>query len=688
MLRDETDLSRKTIYIGHTLFVHPTINRIRPLAVAHPSGWQPIEDAEQRFPDAGTVFSIDPLVVGRDEGYVVLFTIAKNQKYERGHDHDQFITDEVCEPYEVIAAFDVLSFDERRETATVKGFARERQQLSRVILPLGGGKCAFPEFRFDAKKGRWLLSTEEDLSRIKIYEADDATIGGSISVWRGFFALPGRHPARNIGIVNWESDTEFFDRMMNFIRRTRDLRPGSELSQVSKAVIGRLRAAYVRAEVLNAIPGENAALRDRLPSFLTRTDGDCEAIDNIAQSLMDDPTVRSAIDSLVKERADVFRVEAEKEIRSELRAKVELEIGDLSDRKNELTASIDALKMTRERTEAEIQRLAEIRRFRLSDAESYFSTFLEKLRDSSAGFAELIETFRSLGIRTPLDFGVDGECKIGNPPWAWRKPDSDVEISIEEFPAALASASAKAGIPRDVVTKLDIVVRSGEVAILTGEASYPLLNVYASCLTAGALYRVALDPTMLGIDDLWIHPTRRKETAFALAWESAIMHPDRPHLVCLDDIDAASLSNWLPRLAAMFRESRPANLFVIATRTTVEPSDQRPRTLNERSGIIIEANSFPNLTTAILHCGGLPPVPKFVLKAPYLADLCEDDRIKLVAGCDGGSRIGAENASRLASMVAAAKAWVATAPRSEELPYEIFELKSPSVPLEREKNDD
>ena len=67
------------------------------------------------------VFSVDHSVVGKPEGYVVLFTIEKNTRPSTGHDNDEYITDEVCEPYQVIKGFGELSAEASKIVATLNG---------------------------------------------------------------------------------------------------------------------------------------------------------------------------------------------------------------------------------------------------------------------------------------------------------------------------------------------------------------------------------------------------------------------------------------------------------------------------------------------------------------------------------------------------------------------------------------
>ena len=251
------------------------------------------------------------------------------------------------------------------------------------------------------------------------------------------------------------------------------------------------------------------------------------------------------------------------------------------------------------------------------------------------------------------------------------------EVTLDEFPGILGEAAKTVGLPLDVVAKFDIAARSGEIAIATGPAAESLLDLYASCFAAGVVYRVALDPTVLGIDDLWINPTRQRETPFAAGWKSALEFPDRPHLVCLGDLDCASLSNWFPGFAKTLRRSRPANLYVVATRSTLA-ANAEPAADGD-SGIVVEAKSNPNLATSILMRSNGSLIPKRMLCAPRISSLDDDDRTALVSLVAGRSALGPVDAHRLMILSAAAKSWIKTDPDLSKLPFAMVEMGPRSI---------
>jgi hypothetical protein len=677
MLRDESDLIGNDIYIGITSFANQKHNRIKPLAVARPDGWLPIANPTDAFPERGTVFTVDHSIIGRGEVFV-LFTTVHTQGFAPGHGLDRFMTDSVCEPFEILSAFEATTPDERRKRASISGMRLGSQSLPRVILPMGGGKCAFPRLRFYPNDSMWLVSPDEDPSKICLYEADDSCDGGYIFDGRSF-ALPGRYPSREIGLVNWQTDADFFGSVVKLVKNTGDLQPGSSTQALSKSVIERLQSSYTRAGIFNGVSGEMQAVRERLGEFLPKLEGSQFLIDEIANALMSNPAVKQSIDAISQKEAAATRIRVETKITTEVHAKAVAELETLFPAIKELTAQIADLQRDKQALAADIDDLKKLRDVRLVEVERSFGALLGRFTDGSDRFSELIGTLRSLGVPIPKMSTAEDHRGFDDPPW--NRPDESIgnEVTLDEFPIILGEAARMVGLPLDVVAKFDIVTRSGEVAILIGGAAESLLDLYASCFAGGVVYRVTLDPTVLGIDDLWINPTRQRETPLAAGWKSALEFPDRPHLVCLDDLDSASLSNWFPGFAKTLKRTRPANFFVVATRPILTANAEPSAAIDGETGIVVEAKSNPNLATSILMRSNGPSIPRRVLRAPRTSALDDDDRSALVTFLAGRPALGPADAHRLMILSASAKSWRKTNPDLSKLPFTMVETGSRSI---------
>ena len=176
----------------------------------------------------------------------------------------------MCEPYEILPEFQGLSADERRIRATRTGVSRLFAKPGRVILPLGEGKCAFPQMEFDLTENGWVVPLSENLAKIDIFGGDLNFMGARQTIFGRHFALPGRQPTQIVGAVNWESDPECFEAIAKLLKRHDSTRPGGDLAQVSRQVIQRLRAAYTNSELLEGDGREVAALHEQLAILLPK----------------------------------------------------------------------------------------------------------------------------------------------------------------------------------------------------------------------------------------------------------------------------------------------------------------------------------------------------------------------------------------------------------------------------------
>jgi hypothetical protein len=680
-LRDLPPSVDDDVYIGEALFVHHNINRIRPLAVARDDGWHRIDPI--LFPDEGLVFSVDPAVVGREEGYVVLFTIVPNQLQTGA---DRFLTGRVCEPYEICLAFENMTPDEQRDFATRKGVDHGLQDLGRIILPLGNGKCAFPQMQFDHGVNGWIVSHSEDLSNIITFEADACSMESSFLIAGRRFALPGRLPQRIVGAVNWESDADCYEAIVRFLNKTETLREGADLEHISKKIIGRLHSAYVQSELLNGADHKIAALHERLATLLPKLQDGDKLVDKIATELASAPPVKQAILDLVQREKQALLTKAETEITSEVRARVDAEFADAKQRTLDLERTIQELHAEEIRLSSQIQELSSIRDERLNEIRASLWALVEQVRKGGDSIVALINAAEKLGLPLPGIIRVPNDGLLTGAPWsAPSTVEPSLELQLDELPATLTAAAKDRGLPIKSVAALDIALRSGAFTVLSGPAADYLLDTYATCVTGGIVHRTSVDPTILGIDDLWTQPSRHQETPFARAWRNALASPDQAVLACLDSLESASLTNWLPDFVAMLARARPTNLMIVAIRRTSAGG----ATVNDRAtfaGIPIAAESSVDSAIAILDSGDAPTLARRTLKAPFLIDMDRDASIQLIAGCSNDKPLAPDEAIQLTALSAAAGSWIKVDSDLRALPRELIDRAAAARRAMQEKS--
>lgn len=659
MLCDRVNPAGDPVFIGATLFKDRTIARLRPIAEARNGKWHVLTDVMYRFPEEGTVFSRDPIVVGKEEGYIVLFTVVPNERFQPGSGKDKLMTGEVCEPYEIIKTLAPMPADRRLAYLTTTGFDRGLQSNDRVIFSLPRKQCVFPKVGRFSWNERWGLSHDEDLARIPVYDESEGMDGG-VKIAGRYFALPGAAPQNVVSALNWQSDTEFLETLIKFLKKTAGLQPGSDLAGLSKSVQQRLHAVYRDAGIILEDPAENAALLERLGHFLKRLDTQAEIVERVAREVYENPHVRAAIINLSEEDRRGIRETVEADLRRELTVEVDKEIAAARDTLKEIQSDIDRLEQSRGALEGEIETLLTLKETELHTV----ATTMEELKASVGTFSghvcDILDAARSFGLDLPIDNAPETSINRSTHgdavPWGHRVPALVESLPLESLYSRATTAARRSGLRPDDIKRLDVLVRAGEIPLLHGSASEALLAAYADVIAGGDLRRMSMDPTILAADDLWVHPSRRTPTALASTWKDAEDDPEMLRILCLDDIDAASLTGWFPRFRRLFHAYRPHNLLIVAT-----PSERANHT---ESGA--ETNACDTIVKAEFVNGGViaaisvfgkePSASRLARPHRHELDQTEIERFKELAV--EKDTLCASLVPRLISLCASARSWM------------------------------
>lgn len=155
------------------------------------------------------------------------------------------------------------------------------------------------------------------------------------------------------------------------------------------------------------------------------------------------------------------------------------------------------------------------------------------------------------------------------PPWGAGFADvACAEIGCDALIARISEEAKRHGVEENALKLVDIFARAGELVLLCGAQSELALQAYARCISAGLYRTMALDPSIIGLDDLWRAPGTQTPTALAHAWQAALSEPNLFHIVCMRDVDAAPYRLWLASFQAVLQSaSRPSNLLVFAIAT-------------------------------------------------------------------------------------------------------------------------
>ena len=643
MLRRETDLIDNDIYIGSTLFQDPRVARLVPHALARPDGWRRVEPG--RFPEEGTVFSVDPKVLRKPKGYVVLFTVARN---DRPGGRDRFITSEVDEPYEIANELSDVTPEARRKAIMETGLDRRLQDEPRMLVPVGDDELAFPRLQRSGTDARWTLSHQEEADRIEIFAMPPGGLGRFVVEGRPF-ALPGRIPTRVVGHVNWQTDAEFLQYLLKKVRKTGGFTSASDDFKITDRMVVKLYGFYRDTSVIGERAGVNEAVRDRLGEFLSRLSGGSAALAEIADALHGHPEVKSALAQLSQQDLDALRDRETARVRPIVQGQIEAELGERYAERDALKAETEELAgrlAVRSEKLREIDGLADAG---LATLRNGLGSYLGQIKEVGETVGRLVEV---AGMQRPASSAPAEDRSF---PWTSTGDPAAMPIAGSEIVTVAMERSKARGLPEDALRRLDILCRAGEIPVLTGDSVEVALACYAGLVAGGDLFRMPLDPTVLGSDDVWRHPGSGEPTTFAAAWRSAQSEPGKPVLVCLDDLDRASLSDWFPRFRSLYRANRPLNLFVAATLSGDGGEFQNFDDGKLMTRVPCDAGSAAFMA-AVGNGGKDRPTPRrLVLEEP--SRLSDAERITLLAKLSSSVGVGGDIGVRLLAVHAAARTW-------------------------------
>ncbi|GEM_PF-5829336 len=187
----------------------------------------------------------------------------------------------------------------------------------------------------------------------------------------------------------------------------------------------------------------------------------------------------------------------------------------------------------------------------------------ERLRDWLAGAGKEVSSF----------------VPSSTPPWALPTSIQTGKIGLSDLQERLTQEADNFGIELQDLSLLDVLVRAGEPVLVAGSMAESALQAYARAVSGGQVRVHALDPSIIGLDDVWRMAAAGRPTAFALAWHRAVTFPEETVLLCLRDLDAAPFRLWLASLmSALSSQERPSNLLIIATASCIagETRQMRP----------------------------------------------------------------------------------------------------------------
>lgn len=613
MTRPVEPMDNHGTWIGRISTANHVYSQLKPMARLVDGAWQSLGPEERiaRFPRGGLVLGgfskalIEAYRNGADSLWVFECRPSKGE--------DGWAVEAPEQALPLVDLSGMPMADARRRLFDT-GLRLPKGDGRQAVVLLEGGTYALLRFGSKARGGPSFVRLPPDRI-VELRRADPS--------WK----VPGRddppylpHKGLPSGEIvsrlDWSSDADFLNRLLERYRAALDgyllLRDGNEAGRRPEKALAELRLGQGSAAELEAIVER---MRTEWPQ-IARALG---AVEGMTRLLMETDEAKRLLADAVEHRRGEMTTDLERQVRAEVEERLrgfreELEHADreVETRRQELSR-LEA--GTAECVRDKDLRVADLRQVeaRLTESEAMLEAARREahevgLRNAAAQaeferihrecdeLAGSVERSRAAisdlvrGIRNEVEasaaherdevrlFAARVERLLAQegmpvaamappsvPPW-WAPARSRCQsIGLSELRRRLEEEAQRHGVLTDDLVLLDGFARAGELVLLLGDQAELSLHAYARAVAGGEIRFHAVDPTAIGLDDLWRIPTRSRPTAFAVAWHHAQVNPQDTVLVCLRDFDAAPFRLWLASLQAVLAsDDRPRNLLVTA----------------------------------------------------------------------------------------------------------------------------
>ena len=558
--------------------------RIQPVARLRDGCWEGLQDVEREFPPEGKAFA--PHLIRRQEDDYWVFRSEPNQ--QSGKDRCLVLDPAAAIP--IIDATD-LEFEPARQMLFTYGvpLPRGRREMRTAVVALKGGLFCSLQFEL-SDAGVWKAVPPRDRVELRKGAARWAT-GFTLE---GFHYLPGRSiPVAPIEqTLDWCDEGAFVESVLRRIRKF-----GLDLAEAKFAVPAKESIQYIARALRGAeiLPGDLADPESDLERI--RAQWPLLAERFAAAEALRDVILESAVGKeVLKAEADRVRAEETERLGREIRAAVEAEVRVTLEstirRRDEIEREMEALRRREEELRGivegltlEGERAKALRDGYIGEVEAALSELRRALESAGPGesayaraFAERME--RRLAIAgSAIDL-----MATAAPPWSLAVAGNEaLEASREDLGTRLAAGAKAFGVDAGDLGIVDQFARGGEIVLLTGPRAESTLAAYAASVGGGELRTMVLDPSVIGLDDLWRVAGNSTPTPFANAWTAAVARPNYAVLVCLRNLDSSPFQLWLSALYRVLRSrTRPPNLLVIAMTSGVLENRANEHPLREQ----------------------------------------------------------------------------------------------------------
>ncbi|RCW63652.1 hypothetical protein [Pseudorhodoferax soli] len=591
-------------FFGKLAEVNQFFARFDPLAMLQDGAWVRLDDRRKRFTRSSGV----QVARGELNGHG---SIGSFWFFPREALGDSDKRPSAAVPTRAIPVLDLrhLTTAEARKRILRDGVRLPDHQPRQAFVLLSEGR--YGRFKFEKSGTTWVARLPAD----GVVELP--TIDASWNPYQhsdDFAYLPIEAGTGSTGeLIDWTPDREFLARILEryraavdsyfglsskgvedpakrLLKSLTDARVVGEEARISDVSIRRLREGWPAAvESLDAVQelGELLIKSEAGKSLLERV------VASRAQTMLADieRQARATLEESLRQRREEVRG-LDDEIQTLLSEKLRLETegirareaADEADRKvksagDELAVRQRALSRSAEelaasdRNRAAAEARAMTAASEESVAEQRVRSFKLELEGLAAQLLDSTEAANLVGDERAAQLGLRLKGLLGSSatpmhsaPWWSPTGDAPLEIGLAELPSRLDHEARFFGVQTADVQLLDGALRAGELVLLVGVASELALGALARAVAGGRVRNQVLDPSAIGLDDLWRVPGSHRPTAFAMAWNRAVLEPESTVLLCLRNLDSAPFRLWIGSLRAVLNSSsRPSNLLVVST---------------------------------------------------------------------------------------------------------------------------
>jgi len=666
-------------WLGRLRVANHLFAEFEPVAELADGKWIKVQNTLSKFPKQGIVRAKKgDLGQGRVTGGLWVFGCTPS-----GMDRHQCLA---VEPERAIPIVDLSwkSIADARRQLLEMGVSLPEHQGRQAVVLLHDDTCCV--LRFEPHGQLFVARVPVD-GIVDLCKADPAWKSAYPIGNTGFLPTRGIPTIEVVQRVDWSSDRDFLQKILERYRAAVCGYWGLG-GKASEPAIRKLERALVEGQLNAAGTSDWDAIVDRMRGEWADISRAFVAVKEMGELLLESEPGKRLLEEIVERRREVLAVKIETELRSAIEtslsssreelAALEREVIKEASRRDDLLKRIAAL--TREQADAggavrtarsalqDLRATAEELRSAVGQLQAQkvaIQAGMDETANHHDALAARIESLKTTLIefqkRAQLEFeatGANNESSLqavaarlesllgenGNrvapllpaamPPWWCPTSSGDVrQISNAELEKQLAEEAKCNGVLAEDLRLLDLFARSGEFVLLLGDQAEQTVRAYARAVSGGNIRTHALDPSAIGLDDLWRVPTTGRPTAFALAWHHAQVRSDTAVMLCLRDLDASPFHLWLASLAAALRSPyRPQNLLVVATASSASgQGEEYPGTeLLRRHIVALEPRADPlaHLAEAVHD---EPLAPPSMLIAPWESEQISQITFKTIA---------------------------------------------------------